>query len=197
MPSLVRSLEFRVLRHQLKYLYAQRLAGNDYDVFLISRFDENDDTIRPYLSNTYSNHHDPSLYPARVQQKAKGNTWRDADLQGGGHAEEKFIRSLNELGGEFGAPNLIEVYVSRIPCASISRVWTAHKPFEQEDMLWPAGCGPKLRFAMESTPHIRWVLFWEEGYERLEVQAACEAQLKQMRELPNVAVTGPIGLEGW
>jgi len=189
MPSLVNSAEFRALRQQLKYLYANKIAGDDYDVFVISRFDGDDETIRPYLSNIYSDHHDPSLYPAKSLQKAKGNSFRDADRQGGGHAEEKFVRSLNELGEMFGVPQVIEVYVSRIPCASTSRAWSAHKPFEPEDMFWPAGCGPKFLIAMKATPHIAWHLYWEEGYEKnLKAHSESLGQLTLLSQLPNVTV---------
>lgn len=189
MPPIVQSHEFLGLRLQLREIYRRGLASGDYDVLVISRFDGNDDTLRPYLSTAYTGHHDPTLYPAALQQRAKGNTWRDADVQGGGHAEEKFIRSLNELASLFGQPELIELYVSRIPCAGRSSPWRAHKPFEEEDMLWPPGCGPKFRVAMEATPHIRWHFYWEEGYDaNPKAHAESLAQLTLMSQLPNVRV---------
>ena len=185
--SIVDSEEFLTLRAQLKEFYSNGHTGGDWDVFVISRFDEDDETLRPYLSTAYSDHFDPTLYTAVLQQRGKGGVWRGADDQGGGHAEEKFIRSLNELVELFHRqPRLIEVYVSRIPCGKRSSPWQAHKPFEPVDMLWPEGCGPKLYLAMEATPHIKWELLYEENYGNERSQAESTVHIVRMNDLPNV-----------
>ncbi len=191
--SLKDSAEFQQLRASLYRLKADlkpEKGTGEYDVFVISRFNGDDNTLRPYLSTSYSDKADTTLYPVEKRQLAKGGAivTSPANQQHGGHAEEKFIRSLNELAGLFGAPSRIDVYVSRIPCAGRSKYWNAHKPFEEENMIWPAGCGPKLFTAIKATPHITWTLVYEEIYEKEGIQASSMAEVDKIAGLPNATV---------
>jgi hypothetical protein len=105
MPPITSSAEFLGLRLQLREFYNKNYTDGNWDVALISRFDGDDETMRPYLSMGFSSTSLPpqTLYPAMLMQNGKkgGPAYVPAPNQGGGHAEETFIRSLDEQGGMF------------------------------------------------------------------------------------------------
>jgi len=65
------------------------------------------------------------------------------DTQGarayGSHAEPVFIRNYPAMVNDYGVPALIEIFLSRSPCANGSAAMV------EAGVAYPIGCGPKLR----------------------------------------------------
>jgi hypothetical protein len=177
---------------------AQRRLYPD-KVFLIYRFDNDDTKMGAVWSTGYYN--DPStyfylgmplLYPVRytearrVRDQPGLSRLTDSAEQSGGHAEEYFIRQLPILFALHGVPGEIDLYISRIPCADRSQLWTLEHPVTGEMVLFPKGCAAKLRKIMRMTPNIEWRLAYMEGYPNPNTQANCLAGIRRMNDLPNV-----------
>jgi hypothetical protein len=120
--------------------------------------------------------------------KIKGSTLTSAARQGGGHAEEFFLRYLMGLANKGIIPIVIDLFISRIPCAATSMSWEFEFNGNLETL--PAGCGPKLYEVIRRTARISWYLAWSEGYEG-QNQAASMLQVNRIDGLRN-ARTGHI-----
>lgn len=194
-----------LVTHVYNSCEAQRINTNR--VYLIYRLDENDATLGVIWDSGYTpgrvdffNHGVPIYHPIdKLQRVARNNsacvlgengkasgprlrgyTYEQSVNQTGGHAEEFFLQKLMMLPA---APKMIDVYISRIPCAATSMSWSF--AFGGANMRLPEGCGPKLYTAMRLTPQIQWSLAYGEGYNGA-MQTSCEANIDRMNQLPNV-----------
>ncbi|HEX5719473.1 MAG TPA: hypothetical protein VF179_25150 [Thermoanaerobaculia bacterium] len=208
MPTLPHSEDFKLWR-RLGRLH----VNSANDVFVISRFDRNDATIEIFYSTAYSPHPAPNLLPVTLvaptalQRALRGATLvddrgkkralmtEDSDVfiytptpgQGGGHAEEMFIRSLPRLFTEYGQPFLIEIYISKIPCGEASPSWIGPRPDDaSKTMLWPQGCGPKFHCLFKLCPSVDFELIYEDTYPATSAsQALSMAWITKIVDLGN------------
>ncbi|MFC3943751.1 hypothetical protein CCU68_32070 [Pseudomonas gingeri NCPPB 3146 = LMG 5327] len=200
--TLVMSPEF--IRHKRSHdAYARQSPGY---VYLISRFDDDDSTICTFGSMGYL---DAPLKtgvggvaPVTLATLKLQRRVQPADLvrgpfiqgshsvpgdqsvieksqQGGGHAEELFLRKLPQMFDEYGPASKIDIFVSRIPCASQSSNWILPTP--DGEMLLPAGCANKLAAVIRSSSGITWRIWWEQGYTNPVTQTASIGALTQLR----------------
>lgn len=122
----------------------------------------------------------------RVPGKAgnlKSKTMAYSDNQGGGHAEEYFLRRMLSLANAGNVPTQIELFISRIPCASSSMMWRFD--FQGNLITLPAGCGAKLLTAVQMTPGTQWDIAYGQGYANVATQAPSAAWISQINAQPN------------
>ncbi|WP_455805460.1 hypothetical protein [Pseudomonas fluorescens] len=202
--TLVESSEF--IRHKRSLdVLARQSPGY---VYLISRFDDDDSTICTFGSMGYRDNpiktgiggvalvtlagmkQQRRIQPAdrlrgpfiQGSQSVLG-TLRviENPQQGGGHAEELFLRKLPQMFDEYGAASKIDIFISKIPCASASSNWIL--PTANGDLLLPAGCANKLAAVIRSSEGITWRIWWEHGYPNQATHTACIGALSQLRGL--------------
>ena len=112
----------------------------------------------------------------------KGTTTGVSPNQGGGHAEEYFLMKLMAFADQFYLPSEIEIYISRIPCASTSMKWNFS--FKGVHMSLPAGCGAKLYAVIKTLSMVNWYIAYGEGYTG-QTQSSSLAWINRIDSLPN------------
>jgi hypothetical protein len=103
--------------------------------------------------------------------------------QGGGHAEELFLRKFEKLCAEFGKPNKIDIFISKIPCAKVSSGWML--TIAQGNVILPCGCSSKLALVARHWSDITWRIWWRDAYPNPTTQSDC---LKGLAELQGAAI---------
>lgn len=112
-----------------------------------------------------------------------------AEMQGGGHAEEFFLRHLlavmkeSQLGHAF-IPKKIDLYISRVPCANTSPAWLVN--FNGQSIRLPLGCGPKLFVAARYLSFIDWNIFYGQDYSPGVHRTSSRESIARLNRLPNV-----------
>ncbi|VUD66777.1 hypothetical protein TDB9533_03691 [Thalassocella blandensis] len=199
--TLIQSSEFR--RHKLSHDVTAR--QNRGYVFLISRFDDDDSTMCTFGSMGYRDEAIKSgiggVAPVTLASIKKSTKVKPTDVkhtnfadkfqeigknrvvvtntqQGGAHAEELFLRKLPQMFDEYGEPRKIDIFVSRIPCASTSANWVLNT--EKGKVLLPQGCANKLLAVIQSNPGITWRIWWEEEYPNPNTQTACASAMAKL-----------------
>ncbi len=186
---------------------AQRLLQGAATVYLISRFNEDDATLEDFWSQTPQDTGGSlgAFGPYYAIRLKKGSPVAEVQVEGevamsrlyahspdtfklGGHAEEAFLSRLAYKleDGTLHNVRLIEIYVSRIPCADQSAAWAIR--LNDRNFELPLGCGPKMYKVMEATPGIAWRLAWDQSYPSPQTQANCLMWTSLMNSLPNVTV---------
>lgn len=113
-----------------------------------------------------------------------GQTYAPAEMQGGGHAEEFFLRRMLQLANTRNIPNTVELYISRIPCAIMSPMWRCQ--FGGNLITLPEGCGAKLLQVVRHTQaSTQWYIAYDESYNRPDMQASCLAHITRINNEPN------------
>lgn len=112
-----------------------------------------------------------------------GTTNVRADNQGGGHAEEFFLRRMLQFANDGYVPRTIEIYISRIPCSDTSPMWRVN--FGGQVITFHPGCGRKLLQAVQHTPTTQWYIAYGQGYARADTQASCAARIDRIDREPN------------
>ncbi|WP_338522428.1 hypothetical protein NUH87_20035 [Pseudomonas batumici] len=194
------------------YNQCETLRAANNNVYLIYRFDNNDQTLEAIWDAGYRSgrenffrdgvalHHPVEKLQRQAMNNSaflvgangkstgaalRGFTHAPSENQIGGHAEEFLIQKLMMLSMP---PHEIDIYISRIPCAATSMPWNFR--FNGNVMKLPGGCGPKLYTAMKLTPQIKWNLAYGESYSGA-MQTSCREAIDRMNLLPN-AVAGHI-----
>lgn len=177
------------------------------NVFLMARFNDDNSRVVGFQSVSYFDHNSAItqdrlfFWPVELQAvRARGprnnrsHYIQATPRQGGGHAEEYFIRFLlTEYAYAFHGGNLthllpqkVELYVSRIPCPRSSAAWLFSSPEGGGAMFFPEGCGPKLYEVMRRTTNIRWTLTYDEVFPHQDTTAEALAWLNRMNSLAHV-----------
>ncbi|MFD1217719.1 hypothetical protein [Microbulbifer celer] len=139
--------------------YRQQIQGDTE--FLIYRLNSSNRS----MGNLFSMAHQTPMRTGfggikeAVKGKAKNNRiTRPHRHQGGGHAEEIFLRSMHK----FESVSKVEMFISLIPCDRSSAMQIN---LDNEDVFVPSGCGAKLKFLAERYPNISWEICYERIYD--------------------------------
>jgi hypothetical protein len=142
------------------------------EVWAIVRFDQNNEHMEVFWS-------EKNVAGAQI-----------IDTQGlrpyGSHAEPVFIRNYPTMVSDYGVPGLIEIFLSRSPCATKSALMT------EAGVPYPQGCGPKLRLFAANNPGIQIRVMYDVVYAGnpanpdLNTQAASNAEIAAMNTVPNL-----------
>ncbi|WP_444945432.1 hypothetical protein ACJJIP_14625 [Microbulbifer sp. VTAC004] len=145
--------------------YRQQTGGvNEY---LIYRFDSDDSTLSNIFSIDYktpvrSSPLPGGIYPAQRGRlnSSKTKVTKPQNYQGGGHAEEIFLRSLDKF-TSYGPVGRIEMYISKIPCNYSSAMMVN---VNGSNHHVPSGCGNKLQLMIEAFTNINWYICFDREY---------------------------------
>lgn len=194
------------------YQECETIRSSSRQVYLISRFDDDDRTLNVCWDASYSQASrnyliDDRWYYGEVRKLApekvdpgqlldaggrpvrgkagviKGFKMAESPMQGGGHAEEYFLRRLMAHLEQGYVPESIEIYVSRIPCPDTSMMWQFY--FAGGRYSLPAGCGPKLYLVISTLHRIEWTLAYGEGNRSASAQSASLAHINRINRLDN------------
>lgn len=135
-------------------------------VYLIFRFDNDDSTLASTFDRGYKKNLAVPTNAAGGLSKnirLKPDSMEPANLQEGGHAEEIFIRSLQKLAREYGAPQKIEVFTSLIPCMFVG-AHGSNAFLIGNGQVMPEGCGAKLNLLVDMYPTVSWAFAYEKDY---------------------------------
>jgi hypothetical protein len=174
---------------QVRLIYRECMKSrttNHGVVFAISRFDNNDDTLCYFFSQSYVDGISSVLMPFSRRfvkfQRIKRGQLRARDNPFGGHAEEKFIEYLVCSGR---IPKSIELFISKIPCCAQSDPWEIN--YNGMKIELPVGCGNKLQMIIRLTPFIQWAIAYDEEYDG-QMQVNCMSIMEDIKKLKNVTV---------
>lgn len=187
---------------QDKYTPKQAAMG----VYLIYRLNGDDETMGTVFSLSYTaepaiDSGTPGSYGEAVRGTSgtkigKGKIPYDtitkvAKLQGGGHSEEIFIRSISKI---FSDPTLmgkpvskVEMFISKIPCCKFENIGSS--AFAIGNDIFPEGCGAKLQILVNKFPAIEWAFCFEKDYaDNIEVDKITKSKMAQLSSEKNVKV---------
>jgi len=167
-------------------------AGVETSVYLIYRVQGNDTTLSTMFSQKYiAEQHtgfggiDAAVRGNSGTQVGKGKVkyeaiTKKAKFQGGGHAEEMFIRSFDKItqdlaqNGSFTVTR-VELFVSKIPCCKRDKIGSS--AFELNGVIYPEGCGVKLNKFIKSKPDIEWAICYEKDYAGTDLDGETRNQM--------------------
>lgn len=142
-----------------------RAQTGNVSEFLIYRFDSDDSTLGSIFSMDHTTpvREEPGaggIYPAQKGRVKNNKITKLHPHQGGGHAEEIFMRSLNKF-TEYGNLNEVELFISMIPC---DRSSAFIMNVNNTKVVAPSGCGDKLIMMINCFNGIKWEICFDREY---------------------------------
>jgi len=186
-------------------------AGSDKGVYLIFRVNHDEASMATIFSLDYRDEArtgyggvSPAVRGKSGTQLGKGKVkyqtiTKKAKKQGGGHAEEVFIRSLGKILKDLVEHKYkvtdFEVFISKIPCfkegnigSSAFILKSSDASWASSDTLYPEGCGPKLNLLAKTCSSINWAFCYEKDYAGTSVDEKTKKQMITLAGEKNASV---------